>query len=45
MLSLAEYGKPGEIMNVTDDGIDASKQLFFCLYNHEDFSDTLDALL
>ena len=38
---LAKYGKPGEIMNVTDDGIDASRRLFFCFYNHENFSDKI----
>ena len=32
-------------MNVTDDDTVASGRLFFCLYDHEDFSDTLDALL
>ena len=40
MLPFAEY-----FMHVTDDGIDASRRLFFCLYDHEDFRDTLDAFL
>ena len=38
---LAENGKPEEIMDVIGDGIDASRRLFFCLYDHEDVSDTL----
>ena len=44
MMPLAEYGKPGEIINVTDDVIDVSRRLFPCLYDYKHFGDMIHLL-
>ena len=32
-------------MNVTDDGIDASRPLFFCLYDHEGLEKQIETMM